>query len=356
MILEAKIVPVTSGWTVPGGIALALGFLAAVASLPAPRGGREWAIMTLALLSTATLYAVERGNIDLLIFILIAVAGHMARRGDRSRPAAFLVVAFAACLKFYPLILLMLTLRERPRVFIAINAAVLALLVLFVAHYHAALVETWRVLPTKPTDDALVGWGAVILPRGMTKLVAPGLMLNPWTASLQRFLPDLLLLLLTANAAARAVAMARRAVSRADFAALAPAPALFLVIGASLIVGCFFAGENIAYRGIFFLFLLPGLCALVRTETALQFSGTAVAIVVLMSGDFFVHGAGVLMRVLDVSQSFDRDAQAAIWLLLQLFWWRVIGTLAGLLLCFAATSEIGAGVLARCAGFRPVAR
>ncbi|HEX4112314.1 MAG TPA: hypothetical protein VH020_07240 [Stellaceae bacterium] len=356
LILEAAIFPVTSAWTGIAGFALALGFLAAIASLPPPRGWRDATIMALALLSTATLFAIERGNIDLLIFILIAIVGHLAMRGEGSRLTAYLAIVFAAGLKFYPLILLALTLREKPRLFIAINAAAAALLLWFVAHYHGVLLEAWQVLPTRPSDEALIGWGAVILPRSMTKLLAPVLMLNPWTAPLTRFLPDLLLLLLVATCFGRALAMARREENRARLAALAPAQALFLIVGSCLIVGCFFAGENIAYRGIFFLFLLPGLCAFVRADTAAQFGGTAVAIVLLMWGDFLVHGAGVATHALDSSPSVDPTVQAVIWLTLQLLWWRVVAGLAALIFCFVASTEIGALALARLARPRPVAR
>src|SRR5262249_21448697 len=44
-----------------------------------------------------------------------------------------------------------------------------------------------------------------------------------------------------------------------------PAPEkIFLVIGAALIGGCFFAGSSVGYRGIHLLFTLPGLLAMAR--------------------------------------------------------------------------------------------
>ena len=43
---------------------------------------------------------------------------------------------------------------------------------------------------------------------------------------------------------------------------LSPAEDSFLIAGAVLITGCFFAGQNIGYRGIFLLPLFPGLFAL----------------------------------------------------------------------------------------------
>lgn len=357
LILEAAVVPATVGGTTIMGLVLALGFLLAVASLPAPRGWRAASLMAAALLSTMTVYAVERGNIDLLIFILVAGAGHLALRGERPRLAAYSAIVFAACLKFYPLILLTLTLRERPRLFVAVNAAAAAAVALFVAHYRGALIEAWHVLPTRSTEDALVGFGAAILPLGMTKLLATPLLGSyPWTAPVWRFLPDLLLLLLIVSCFGRALAMARRDENCARLAALAPAPALFQIVGACLIVGCFFAGENIAYRGIFFLFALPGLMALERAEQSPQFGGTAAAIVVLMWSDFLIHVAGVAARAFDFSYSLDLTIRAAVWLLLQMIWWRVIAALAALCLCFAANSEIGATLLARLARPRPVAR
>jgi len=356
LFLEAAILPVTTGWTMTVGIGLVLGFIAALASLPAPRGWREAAIMVLAMLSTMTLYAVERGNNDILIFILVTIAGHLALRRIGPRLIAYLAIVLAACLKFYPLILLVLTMRERPRRFIAINAVALAVVALFAAHYYGALAETWKVLPTRSSSGTeLLGFGAVNLPRGMTQLLTPLLSSNPATAGIVRFLPDLLLVLLTLNSLWRAILVVRRAESRARFAALPLRRALFLVIGASLIVGCFFAGQNIGYRGIFFIFLLPGLCAPAGTERASRWSGIAIAILLLMWGDFLVHWVGVLAR-LAAAPAIEATAQVSLWLALELIWWRVIAALFARILCFIATSEMGAALFGRSTAPRRVAR
>src|ERR1700732_2860442 len=38
-------------------------------------------------------------------------------------------------------------------------------------------------------------------------------------------------------------------------------------LGSVLIVGCFFAGQNVGYRGIFLLLVLPGLLGVARNAT-----------------------------------------------------------------------------------------
>src|SRR5215472_13024945 len=53
---------------------------------------------------------------------------------------------------------------------------------------------------------------------------------------------------------------------RSAFTRLPASEKMFLLIGAALIGGCFFAGANNGYRGIHLLFTLPGLLAMARME------------------------------------------------------------------------------------------
>jgi hypothetical protein len=50
-----------------------------------------------------------------------------------------------------------------------------------------------------------------------------------------------------------------------------------------------------------------------------------------------------------LSPTASRGVQAVFWLVKELVWWRVIAVLAGLILCFVATSEIGGATLGRLA-------
>src|SRR5262249_39615709 len=58
---------------------------------------------------------------------------------------------------------------------------------------------------------------------------------------------------------------------------------IFFAIGSALMVGCFFAGQNLGYRGIFLLLVIPGLLALWRSapERSLRALGAVTSVVIL---------------------------------------------------------------------------
>jgi hypothetical protein len=90
---------------------------------------------------------------------------------------------------------------------------------------------------------------------------------------------------------------------------------MFLLIGAALIGGCFFAGSIYGYRGIHLLFTLPGLLAMVHMGNDMCVRKVAVPayvlVVMLMWAEFFIS---VLRHILPVW---------FVWLLIQIAWWQV---------------------------------
>jgi hypothetical protein len=337
LFLEAAILPVSVTWNNVAGIVLSLAFFAALATLPPPQDRRGWLVTGLATFSTMTAYAIERGNNDLVIFVLAALAGHLMLRTTWVRVVAYAVILFGAFLKFYPLALLILALREMPRAFLGLLTASLILVALFIAHYQTQLAMAMMLVPTGSyfTDF----FGAVNLPRGMGVLLSPLGQIYPSLAPALPYLPWIILLALAVTCLRRAVDIAVSPERRAQFIALDAPRAIFFVIGATLIVACFFAGQNIDYRGIFFLMLLPGLAKLS--------SGTGIAIVFVMWSEFIRRLIERAADTLGLPQPVERSIEAALWLVRELVWWRIIATLAGLLLCYVVTSELGAALFAR---------
>lgn len=335
IILDAAALPVSVAWNNWVGIVLALAFLVAVASLPAPRGAREWAVMALAGFSTMTLFAVERGNIDVLIFVLLVIAVHLLRGRGAARGAGYAVIVFAALLKYYPIVAMIAALRERPRRFAVVVAVSAAVGALFLVHYWRPLHEAMMRVPSGSYFTDLFGVGN--LPNGLFVLLSP--LATRWSATtpVLVFLPSVLVVLLIYYAARNAVALAHDVA--AGVMLLPQREALLLVIGAALIVGCFFAGQNIGYRGIFFLLLLPGLLALARDKEHGEFRGAAWMIVFLMWGELF---RDALQRVAfhdSAATAAWQGAKVAFWMFREIVWWRVIGTLLGVLLYFAIGTE-----------------
>jgi hypothetical protein len=336
LILEATIFPATIAWTKWTGLILVLAYFLCVASLPAPRGAREWIVMALAVLSTMSVFAVERGNIDLLIFLLMTVVGRLVQGRPPARLSAYAVILFAAVLKYYPVVVLIAALRERPRRFLSIVAVAAIVLVVFVTHYWHALGEAMTRVPTGPYFTDLFWAGN--LPFGLAALVAPVADRWPAAAPIVRLLPWVLLAVLLLYGARTALATMGRA--SAPMARLPEATRLFMVIGLALIVGCFFAGQNVGYRGIFFLFPLPGLLTLGREPDQGQpFRVAAWLILFLMWGELFREA----LRHLAIGDpgAIWPNVEAVFWLTREAIWWWVIGGLAGLLLCFARETATG---------------
>jgi hypothetical protein len=341
LLLEAVFLPVSTAWNNLAGLALAVGFILGVASLPAPsRTAAHRAIVALAIVSTMSLFALERGNIDIAIFLLVILAGHLLRGQPAARAAAYLLILLAALLKYYPLAALLAAWRERPRRLFAIALLTAAALAVFILHYRTGLREAMTRVPDGSyfTDF----FGAVNLPFGLARLLSP---LNddfPSARRLFALLPWAVLVLLFASCVARA----RHSFAAAEHGlrALPEAEHIFLGIGAVLIVGCFFAGQSLGYRGIFFLMVLPGLMAMSRAAGGRPFFVTALMILFLMWGEMFRQALQHLAAAAPGAAPAIGAARVAFWMARELVWWRVIATLLGLVLCLAAQSESGAAL------------
>src|SRR4029077_2203651 len=100
-----------------------------------PSGIGEFLLAALACVSHAAFFAVERANLDLLMFLLMLGSAALWRR-HRSA-AAFVVIMLGTVMKFYPVALLALTLRERLRPLLAFAAAGIVVMAVYV-------LLTWR--------------------------------------------------------------------------------------------------------------------------------------------------------------------------------------------------------------------
>src|ERR1700730_2504029 len=121
--LRATFIPTDRVWTMPIGIGIILGFLLSLFWIVKPANRRELIVFTLACTSTTVVYALERGNSDVIIFIMLVVAGVLSTGPLASRILSYALILLAGLLKFYPLIGLLTALRERPRTFFVIAAA-----------------------------------------------------------------------------------------------------------------------------------------------------------------------------------------------------------------------------------------
>jgi len=166
--LAASVLPVTTAWTEPVGLTVVLGFLLSMLLLPPGRSLREVAVIVAGTLSTAVVFAAERANADLVIFALAAPAAALACR-DRTelRLAGYGLAFLAGLLKFYPMTLMTLATRERPKLFLLVALVSVAVLVAFVAIEQRDLARALALIPAGSYFGDMIG--AKMLPAGLAQ-------------------------------------------------------------------------------------------------------------------------------------------------------------------------------------------
>jgi len=304
------------------GILQGIAFLAAAAAMLRPGTRAEWLTAALALLSTATLFALERGNVDVIEFLLVAAAGVLATRSASLRWGAYALYYVGGLLKFYPFALLLQVLNERPRRAVAAGLIAVAAIGLFGWVIRPELASISAHLPG--FDYNCDSFGARALPYGLADLLQ-----WPEAAAMGVFAG---LLVAAAVAAFVLAACILKQRPQVDW----NGPKLqYLTAGAIVMTGCFVLQTNIDYRAIFLLFLLPGLFALkngARTG-ALRwtFRLTIGGIVFCLWGEF-------IRRTL-VRLSHD-ETMLAFFVARELVWWSVMTVALALVFVFVRRSPI----------------
>jgi len=342
--LRLPVIPMSM--TIPLGIGLTVIFILSLAVVAPVRRGREFGLGLLAAASPMVLFALERANLDLVVFLLVVTAGLAWPRLSGSwRLLAYGPPLLAGLLKYYPMTLLCLPLRERPRAFLVATAASLGAVAVFLAAFHGEVLASLHNIPGGGYTTGMFGannpagayfadnFGAPILLGGITQLIASV------TAVPAAAAPGLLLISIVGTMAlltvVPALRIARAPATRASIAQLSPRQSFFLASGAALIAGCFFAGQSLNYRGVHLLLVLPAFLALSEREAdqldRSRFWRASVVIVFLMWGDClrtWVSSDGLML------------ARLGLWLIRELLWWWLVGSLVGVLLCFALEAPL----------------
>jgi hypothetical protein len=122
-------------------------FCAALAVLPATSGTGASIAYGLALCSPAVMLGVERGNVDILMVALVALAVLLFRRSERSRLLAHALILFAAILKLVPIFGAGFLLRQTRRRALAGIGVVLVAFGLYALSIRGDLRTIQRVTP-----------------------------------------------------------------------------------------------------------------------------------------------------------------------------------------------------------------
>lgn len=330
-------------WTGQAMLTAGTLFFLSLITLPGPRTPRDQAISLLATLSCSTFLVIERGNADLVLFLLIVAAVHLRALALPFRLVGYALIVLCGLLKFYPMAAMIIVARERFAVFAAVALASVAALAALVLAYHDELRAMAGNLPPPSYFLLQFGWGE--LPGGLGAAVAAvlGTMMHADAETARAAgmrVAGALQILLIAPCCAAAVSVARRYDLRSALRRLSARQADFLAVGAALMCGCFFAGQNVIYRGIFFLLVLPGLAALSRAVPAggRVFRWTAGAILLVLWTPFL--NAALLAARLATPLQYPADGFRvfpgfdpgyALWLVSELAWWGVIAVFLAVL-------------------------
>jgi hypothetical protein len=334
--LWLSVFPITTAWDTALGLGTVLLFVMALPFLPSGRGWWQTAVITLGTVSSVVMFALERANVDVVIFLLAMLAVALTRRSLPLRMLGYAVAVFAGMLKFYPITLLTLAVRERLGVFIAIGLVSTGLILLWFVLDSGEILRGMANIPTTQYYDEFV-FGARDLPYGLAQ-----------TFDLPRRAGAGLLAVLLVGMVAVAVTLAGRDDTAARLRQLTDAEATYLLVGCILLIGCFLAAQNILYRSIFFLFVLPGLTALVRSDGWQRLDGLYVGVtassILLMWNDAARSLVNAVLRWFGVSTGSNDIAHFDIWLVREVMWWSVVVILAAFLFRLLRDSRVAQDV------------
>ena len=118
--LWLPVLPTGAWWTGFYGTCIALGLCVALTVLPPVGGLRNRLILLAAVVSPHVVFAVERANSDVIIFIGTAIFLLLYERSPQLRIASYALALLLGLMKWYPMTVLALALRERLRIFLAV--------------------------------------------------------------------------------------------------------------------------------------------------------------------------------------------------------------------------------------------
>jgi hypothetical protein len=305
------------------GLALDLMFIMSLVIAIRPLSWGETLVIGLVALSPMTIYALERANCDLFVFLLILVGFVLDAAPRRWRLGSYMFYLATGLLKYYPLVLLVLLARERRRDGLLIAGLCSAVVILLVIRGHADLAKALANIPA--LSYFADSFSARNLPFGFAEAIfGPRLRIPAALALLGVVL-------------ALAIARTRRTFHMLDAAAPDPnsRETQRLLVSALLLTTCFFAGQSIDYRGIYFIFAMPGLVRLCRSagDPAIRrFLTRMIAAVLFVAWEEPLRRA-IHMIAAEIGGDWLRPRiELLFWIGRELVWWWLIAGLAAIAL------------------------
>lgn len=292
---------------VAAGLVFDLIFLLLLPFLFRPRNTSELVIAALACCSHATFYAVERTNIDVIVFSAIVLAIFASQRSLRGRMWLYGVALGGALAKFYPLVLGAYALRERPKVLAVIVVVFAAVMGVFVWHYAPQMAIVTHKIPAYHYFSDMFGAGA--LPLMLHRMFG----MPEWAVRVSKLVFEAGLVLFAFRYSGRFVQIVpweRREM-------------LMLLAGALIMVGCFVLQVNNSYRAIFLMLAIPGL---IRLSGRSDLARWAVWGALICLWAEVIRNTLSKLHILPLSWTLS--------VLRECVWWYVVAVFAAIILAF----------------------
>ena len=308
MVLTAF--PVTTAWIPWVGLAFVTCFFGGLALLPPGRTREATLLVVLGVLSTPVVLAVERGNNDLVIFLLVALMATFLGGAPGRRLVGYALGVLAGLLKYYPMLVMAAALREKPRRFVLVAATSLAVTLGFALVTWPNLSRALAIIPTGSPYYEM--FGAKNLGLGIaTVFELPG-----WFDPLVRGL-------LTLAALGGGIALGLRGDTAEAMAKLDQREGDFLLTGALMAIGCFLSAQNIFYRSVDLMLVLPSLTALRVVGGPLRLRTAALLTLALLWHELFYRWMQVIGLSFGGEQGMWIELIAG-WLPREIGWWWLV--------------------------------
>lgn len=244
-----SLLPMQTSWTAPMALGFMAAFAAALAFLPPIESRRGRVLAALALISPATLMAVDYGNNDMLVFAVVVAAIVALGKEGWGQRLGYGLMLLAGLMKFFPFAGLGWAGQGSWRKVVLVLAAIAGTFGLQAVLAGDQLPLSLASIVTMSAGSYVFGIKSLGIAAFEMGLVGTG------GVMVIQFGFTLLLLAVSWRMATRFMGQDLQGAIGADHWR-------FLVIGALLVVAAYLASQNLVYRLIFLLLVLPGLDAL----------------------------------------------------------------------------------------------
>ncbi len=346
-LLRIPFLSLLEGCRLSSGLILAVTFLACLSCLPSPRTGVELISRAVASVSSTVIFALERANLDVVIFLVVLFGLLLYLRSLPFRLTAYGFFLFVGAIKFFPLPMMILVLKESLRRIFVLASIIGLLALVFLFHSYHGTISAIRVIPR--FGPLGMDFGAINVPFGLSLILHPPTPVSDATIASYPLPIAAKMLYYSMIFVSVLFAFQCETLYRPNLRKLDDSSIAFLISGSTLIVTCFYLVQNVSYRGIFLLFVFPALFVMRETGSRSfkrRLNILILAIIFLMWEEFFrLTIVRITPELVGRMPAYSLDI--LFWFFREGVWWWVVVQLSAFILVYLYLSAERLGVLHR---------